>query len=679
MTSSHDRDLQRYAEELQQGILIEAEIEGSEQLRSEVFTQHVIDILIEAGELEEAVPCHHRERGVEVHGYGVDDEDTLNLICTIFAGDTSLSSVAPKDVTTAFRRLLTFWERASEKSYHQQLEESSDAYDMALHVSTVAPSIRRVRLFVITDGTTTAPSLEVEDLAGLEVRRALWDIERLHRLETSGQPREPIAVDFVERFGQPLPCLAAGTGHEDYDAMLAVFPGQWLADIYNEYGARLLELNVRSFLQAAGKVNRGIRDTLRHEPGRFLAYNNGISATASQVEVAELPSGARAIARVRDLQIVNGGQTTASIHRAMVGKVDLADVSVQAKITVVAPENLEQIVPLISRYANSQNKVSEADLTSNDPFHVEIEELSRTIWTPTSADGVRQTKWFYERARGQYRDALSREGTPARQRAWKAAHPPRQKFTKTDLAKYASTWDLRPHDVSRGAQKNFTVFMNELARSQIKPSPQYFQRLVAKMILWKRAEELIRDQNYGGYRANLVAYSLAKLSHATSQRVDLDRIWESQGLDPAHEQAIVDLSGLAWTVLVDKAPPGANITEWAKRERCWEIMRSEPWDVPPGVAATLKVLGREAATSGGTAANGAVSDDPAVIECVELGSDGWFALSNWAKQTNNLQPWQRKLAYDIGIRINRGRPPSTKQAHHGTRILADARERGFTP
>lgn len=679
MASSHDRDLQRYAEELQQGILIEAEIEGSEQLRSEVFTQHVIDILIEAGELEEAVPCHHRDRGVEVHGYGVDDEDTLNLICTIFAGDSSLSSVAPKDVATAFKRLCTFWERAGEKAYHQQLEESSDAYDMALHVGTVAQGIRRVRLFVISDGTTSAPSLEVEDVAGLEVRRAVWDIERLHRLETSGQPREPIAVDFVQRFGEPLPCLGAGTGHEDYDAMLAVFPGQWLAEIYNEYGARLLELNVRSFLQAAGKVNRGIRDTLRHEPGRFLAYNNGISATASRVEFADLPSVGQAIARVRDLQIVNGGQTTASIHRAMVGKVDLADVSVQAKITVVAPENLEQIVPLISRYANSQNKVSEADLTSNDSFHVEIEELSRTIWTPTSTDGVRQTKWFYERARGQYRDALSREGTPARQRAWKAAHPPRQKFTKTDLAKYASTWDLRPHDVSRGAQKNFTVFMNELVKSQIKPSAEYYQRLVAKMILWKRAEELIRDQNYGGYRANLVAYSLAKLSHATSQRVDLDRIWGSQALDAAHEQAIVDLSRLAWKVLVEQAPPGANITEWAKRERCWELMRGEPWEVPPTVAATLKVLGREAATTGGTSSNGAVSDDPAVIECTELGSDGWFALSNWAKQTNNLQPWQRKLAYDIGIRINRGRPPSIKQAHHGARILVDARERGFMP
>lgn len=677
MADTHDSDLSRYAEELHQAILIEAEIEGSEQLRSEVFTQHVIDILIEAGEVEEAVPCHHRDRGIEVHGYGVDDDDTLNLICTLYSGGSNVDKVPRSDVATAFKRLVGFWDRASTKPYHEQLEESSDAYDMALHVNTAAREIRRLHLFVITDGTTSAPRNALVTANGIETRHSVWDIERLCRLETSGQPREPIAIDFLARFGQPLPCLAAGTGAEDYDAMLAVLPGTWLAEIYNEYGPRLLELNVRSFLQATGKVNRGIRDTLRNEPERFLAYNNGISATASAVKFTPNPGGNQAIAQISDLQIVNGGQTSASIHRAFVSRTDLSNVSVQAKITVVAPENLEQIVPLISRYANSQNKVSEADLTSNDPFHVEIEELSRTIWTPASGDGLHQTKWFYERARGQYRDALAREGTPARQKAWKTAHPASQKFTKTDLAKYANTWDLRPYDVSRGAQKNFTIFMGELARSHVKASPEYFKRLIAKAILWKRAERLIHDQQYGGYRANLVAYSLAKLSHATSHRVDLDRIWGEQSLDTAHDQAIVELSQIAWDVLVNQAPPGANITEWAKREQCWNLMRSAPWEVPAGVASTLKTLGRGDDSTGTSPEE--LADDPSVVECLSLGADGWLALSNWAKQTDSLQGWQRKLAYDIGIRINRGRPPSTKQAHHGKRILDESRRLGFSP
>ena len=671
---SEDDGLISYARDLQQGVLLEADVEGAEQMRSEVFTRHLIDVLVEAGELEDAVPCHLRDRGIEVHGYGIDDEDTLNLVATIYRGDVPPASVSRTDVNTAARRLLGLWERCRDQPYHERLEESSEAYDMALHINQSANDIRRVRLFVVSDGRASADRLLVETTDGIEVRRSVWDIERLHRLETSGQQREPIQIDFVERYGSPLPCLTTGKGHKDYDAMLAVFPGEWLADIYHEYGARLLELNVRSFLQATGKVNRGIRDTLRNEPERFLAYNNGISATASEVTLIELPTGGRGIAAMRDLQIVNGGQTTASVHRAQVTKVDLTEVAVQAKVTVVPPERLDEIVPLISRYANSQNKVSEADLRANDPFHVELESLSRTVWTPATGDVLRQTRWFYERARGQYRDALSREGTPARQRTWKASHPTNQRFTKTDVAKFENAWSQLPHEVSRGAQKNFTVFMGLLAQSPVKPTVDYFQRLVAKAILWKRTEQLVTAQEFGGYRANLVAYAIAKLSHATAQRVDLASIWERQGLDSALEQALVDLSHLAWRVLVEMAPPGANITEWAKQEKCWRTMREQSWEVPAALSASFVALGPRTGDNGGAPAS---IDDPVVAKCAAVEPDDWFALSNWAKQTGNLQPWQRKLAFDIGVRIKRGRPPSAKQAQYGARILAEAERLGF--
>ena len=547
---------------------------------------------------------------------------------------------------------------------------------MALHIHRCASAVRRVRLFVITDGRAAAAQLGAEDADGIELRRSVWDIVRLHRLETSGQPQEPIEINFVQRYGEPLACLSVGRGIAAYDAMLTVFPGAWLADIYNEYGPRLLELNVRSFLQAAGKVNRGIRDTLRDEPERFLAYNNGIAATASAVDLVNLPAGGSAIAAMRDLQIVNGGQTTASIHRALVTGIDLSAVSVQAKVTVVDPASLDEIVPLISRFANSQNRVSEADLSANDPFHVEIETLSRTVWTPVSGDTLRQTRWFYERARGQYRDAVNREGTPARRRAWQVTHPPAQRFTKTDLAKFENTWAQLPHDVSRGAQKNFTVFMGTMSRTHSKPGIEDFHRLVAKAILWKRTERIISDQHFGGYRANLVAYAIAKLSHSTGQRVDLARIWEEQALTEAIEAALADLSHVAWEVLVDKAPTGTNITEWAKREQCWKGMRDRPWSVPPALAAELVSPGQASVSP--TASTGSAADDVAVAACLEMEPDGWFAIADWAKQTDSLQPWQRKLAFDIGIRMKRGRPPSAKQAQYGRLIVEEAGRLGFS-
>lgn len=576
-----------FAADLHREIVDRAAVVGAEQMRSEVFTEHLIDLLVEAGELENAIGTFHKARGMEVHGYGIDDGDTLNLIAVRYTASATPESMSRTDVNTAMRRLRTFFERCRDTSYHEELEPSSPAYDMAVAVHRAAPEIRRLRLIVATDARSGAEQLSVHSDDGLEERRIVWDIVRLHRLDASGREREPIEVDFVDRFGAPLPCLPGPAGDDDYRAMLAIIPGAWLAEIYELHGPRLLELNVRSFLQATGKINRGIRDTLRMEPERFLAYNNGISATAASVELVQLDEGGTGIGAIRDLQIVNGGQTTASVHRAMLGKVDLAGVSVQAKITVAGPGRLEQIVPLISRYANSQNKVSEADLSANEPFHVEVEKQSRAAWTPVVDGATRQTHWFYERARGQYRDAVFRAGTPAAQRRYREANPADQRFTKTDLAKYEHAWDQLPQHVSRGAQKNFTTFMASLSDRQVEVDRAYFEELVAKARLWKRTERLVSLQQFGGYRANLVAYAIAKLSHATDQRLDLHGIWERQALTSATEDALVELSYVAWKVLVEEAPTGTNITEWAKRDDCWHLMREAAYSLDASLSAEL--------------------------------------------------------------------------------------------
>lgn len=663
-----------FAEDLRQEVLLNADVEGSELLRPEAFTRRMIETLVEAGELEDALPAYHRDRGVEVAAYGVEDDDTLNLIACDYRGEVPPAAITRTDVHTAMRRLQGMWDRCREQAYHERLEESADAYDMARHIHRASRGIRRIRMILVTDGIAAIEYIEPEESDGIEIRRVVWDIGRLHRLERSGHGREPVAVDFVERFGRPVPCLAAGTPGADYSAYLAVLPGRVLADIYDEYGARLLELNVRSFLQATGKVNRGIRDSLLREPERFLAYNNGISATASEVDIVELPEGGVGLARIRDLQIVNGGQTTASIHRLR--DRDLDHVRVQAKITVISPERLDEVVPLISRYANSQNKVQEADLSSNHPWHVALEGLSRSVWALATGDTMRQTRWFYERARGSYRDAETREGTPARRHAWKQSHPPRQRVTKTDIAKFENTWDQLPHEVSRGAQKNFTVFMSRM-RDRGNPAPEIttFQRLIAKAILFRRAERIVSDQDFGGYRANIVAYTLAKLSHATAQRVDLDAIWEAQSLDAPVEDAIAELSRLAYDVLVDRAPSGANITEWAKRDRCWILLREAPWDVPHLLAEAL--VGRGRAAAGSTAP--ADRRDIALVESMSaVAADHWFAIANWAKETDSLTPWQRRFTYDMGLRVSRGTTLSPKQALQARKVIDTARQGGFT-
>jgi hypothetical protein len=676
-----DRDLVEFAETFRQDLISLAEAEGEEALMPEVFTSTLLDTLVEVGEIEDAEVCYHRDRGVEVSGYGIEDDEILNLFGTLYRGDVPPASTTQTEIETTLRRMRGFWERCRSGPYQAKLEDSGPAFDMALRVHHAADNIRRLRLIVLTDGASRVEHLPPERVNGLEIVPSVWDIQRLHRLSSAGMRREAIEIDFADQHGGAIPCLATRGESGEYGALLAIFPATVLNDIYAEYGPRLLELNVRSFLQARGKVNRGIRDTLTNEPERFLAYNNGISATASDVDLVDMPDGGRGIGRIRHLQIVNGGQTTASIHHAVQReKVDVSRAHVQAKITLVPEDRLDDIVPLISRFANSQNRISEADLTANHPFHVRMEELSRTVWAPATDGTQRQTRWFYERGRGQYADALARERTPARKSAFKQQHPSKQRLQKTDVAKYENTWDQLPHIVSRGAQKSFVEFMQRLEqRGRFEPEIDYFRHLVAKAILFKRAERIVTEQAFGGYRANIVTYSVALISHHTAQRLDLDRIWEHQDIDEPTARTIADLSHQVYAVLTD--PPGAaNVTEYAKRETCWKRVRELSITLPDDLVAELVPVGRPARSVASVGLSGVQPEEQQAIEKVTaVGADGWFALSRWAKQTENLQPWERSLAFSLGKLVRHGRSPSRKQAVQGERILEDAHRLGFRP
>lgn len=664
---------------LHQEVIRAAELDGNESLRSRSFTQLMIDDLTEAGVLEDAEPCYHRSRGVEVSGYGFsDDGGTLDLLVTLYRQAESPDTVGKTEIETAFRRLSAFLDRAL-GDYYISLEEASPAFDMALGIHQSRNGINKVRFFLLTDGLARLEFRPDDRVRGLDASYHIWDARRLYRYVRAGNHREPIHIDLEKDFGGAIPCLTAPTTVVGYTAYLAILPGEVLETIYARYGPRLLELNVRSFLQARGKVNQGIRRTIREQPERFLAYNNGISATARELEFADLGGGSKGIRSISDLQIVNGGQTTASLHHAV--KRDGADVSrvfVQAKITVVNDEDVEKIVPLISRYANSQNKVNDADFSANDPFHVRMEELSRTVWAPATDGTQRQTRWFYERARGQYNDAVARQGTPAQIKRFRLEHPNAQRFTKTDLAKFENTWDQLPHLVSLGAQKNFREFTLRLSqRGRPVPDQLFFQRHAAKAILFRRAERLVSAQNFGGYRANIVTYTLAYLSHATSARIDLDRIWERQDISPGLSDAITMVSQHVHEAIANP-PGGRNVTEWCKKDACWDRIRQLDIRLPPSLQDELADY-----SDGRTRkpVQGIDGDTPEERELIggatRIDAETWFGVSNWAKETSNLAPWQRSLAYSLGKLSYQGREPSRKQARQGLLLLEEAERLGY--
>jgi hypothetical protein len=666
MTTSVDS----FAEDLVEEVI--AWSEANSISTHDAFVEHVLSSLESAGHIADWSIVYYRSRGMEISGYGLNDDlGTLDLFVAQFRQAPLLTKIGTADLTAFAKRAVGFAAKAQE-GLAKHLDKGTEAYDAAQAVADALKTATGVRVFILTNDVSTVRRIR-SSFGDLPVAVEIWDLQRLHRLETSGQLHEPIAVTFAD----PLPCLSTPTTHENYSVFLTIIRGDVLGQIYNDYGTRLLELNVRSFLQLKGAINRGIRETLIHLPERFLAYNNGISATASKVELRDL-GGVSGIRRIHDFQIVNGGQTTASIHSSLMKKEsDLTKVFVQMKLTVVEPQHLQEVVPEISRFSNTQNKVTVVDFSSNDPYHVELEKLTRTLWAPAVAESGQETKWFYERARGQYSDALNRERTPARQRAFKLQYPLKQKFVKTDVAKWLNSWDCKPWMVSRGAEKNFRAFMAELDGATPTNNIDYVRQLLAKGILFRATEKIVTQQSFGGYRANIVTYSIAKLALATGQRLDFERIWRNQYITDATAEALAEISRIA-NKIITQPIGGTHVGEWTKKEACWAHVAKADWTVPAALAAELTPEAQGAKTGSGLKGRtGAAADPEDLARFTAVEAATWFEVAQWARETDSLQPWQRGLAFSLGRIASRGGEPSAKQAKQGVILLDEAMALGF--
>lgn len=493
---ANDKSMDQFYYDFMEEVSVASDMETSGWTKDDFLTSIMLEYLEEAGEVSDPVMCPFRSHGLQLNAYAIDEDcSNLDIFVCLYSDSDSPKSVSQADVDAAIKRAIQLYQKAINDLY-TSFEKDNDTYEFAITVNQQKAQIKTVRICALTNGLVKPIPFKNITMGNAEISFVIWDIDRLYRCVTSGKMRETIEIDFEEKFGVTIPCIENGTS-EKYSVYLAIISGELLAALYDEYRDRLLEKNVRSFLQVKGAVNKGIRDTLRDEPDMFLAYNNGISVTAESVDIVRDENGKPSIRRIRDMQIVNGGQTTASIfnaHKDRKINADLSKVFVQMKLSVItSPEDMDEIVPRISAFANTQNKVQVADFSANDPFHRRVEELSRIIWAPAQG-GMKPVNWFYERARGQYADMLSRETTTLRRKQFKETHPV---FTKTDLAKYENTWDQLPFQVSEGAQKNFRRFTLRLdERKAALPDEKYFQNLVAKAILFRRTEKLVQQQQY---------------------------------------------------------------------------------------------------------------------------------------------------------------------------------------
>lgn len=591
-----EQTAQEFFHDFRQELLAGAEANCNYQLAE--FMEAVAGELVETGFVEGFEFCHFRaQRGMRVDGYWFNDEGALDLFVADFDCRSDLLSLTKTDAEAAFKRAGNFFEASLNKELHRELEVTSPEYGLARQIADRKGGIRRVNYFLLSERALSdrMQSLPDNEVGGVSGSYHIWDISRLQRQRSSRGRKEPLDLNFQEMFGTGISCLPAHLGSEVYRSYLVVMPAAILSALYEKFGARLLEQNVRCFLQARGNVNKGIRATILNEPHMFFAYNNGITATAQDVET-EMSEAGLQIMRIKDLQIVNGGQTTASLfHTRRKDKASLGSIFVQMKLAVIDSQESETVVPRISEYANTQNKVNAADFFSNHPFHIRIEEFSRRIWAPAQQGGQRETKWFYERARGQYADAQVKL-SPAEQRRFKAENPKFQMFTKTELAKFENVWDDHPKWVNLGAQKNFARYAGRIGQEWAKASDCfnefYYRRAIARALIFKATEKMVSVQPWynGGYRANIVAYAIAALSEICKRQrksLDVQKIWNSQSLS----QTLTDALAVAARFVNDDIanPPSgiSNISEWCKKDMCWTRIQNRMQELDSALPAAF--------------------------------------------------------------------------------------------
>lgn len=585
-------DIKKYYQQLCQEITSRqlANEEGDSQ--EQTFTRFFLDLLSEAGETENTTVAYDEKdfgtkKAHKINGYAISDNyETVDLFITIYRTGEEIPVIYKKEIDQAVTRITNFFRKATYNNYEDDVAESSPIFEFAHTLGSyqeLKDNLVRVNAFILTNGEYKGEIPQSTSLNGNKIFYRILDINYL--FQVSEESHVPIERDFDEEKAM-VPCLPASTDNEEYQAYVAIIPGTCLASLYERFGSRLLEQNVRSFLQFNGKINKGIRETIKTEPHMFFAYNNGLAATADHIELDE--SG-HFISRINNLQIVNGGQTTASIYYTQ--KKDKADISriyVQMKISVIKKqEQFSEIVSRISKYANTQNKVNDADFTANNQALIEFEKLSRYILTPMSSDSPLQTFWFFERARGQYKTLRQKEGfTKSRQDAFDKKYPKGQVLTKTDIAKYLNAYEevyegkklvIGPHIVARGNEKNYARFINNnLPENLKKINNVYFEDTIAKAILFKTADKRYGTKasavHIGELKNVTVPYTIALLTRITDGKLDLYKIWKAQQLSPALSDFIFDLM-IQVNEFIIKNSVGSHYIEWAKKEECWDKVK----------------------------------------------------------------------------------------------------------
>lgn len=652
----------------------------------QIFTQYAVDLLAEAGETENVRVAYDenslgRKNQHKINAYSISENyETLDLFVTIYKGTDEITRICKDEIDTAAKRISNFFTKGISKNYVNEIEESSMIFDLAntLNASDILmENLVRVNAIILTDGLYPGDIPASTSIGEFPIHFRTVDLNYLY--DITEKEHIPIEIDF-KKDNFIIPCIISPLKNDQYQSYLAIIPGRALATIYEKYGSRLLEQNVRSFLQFTGKINKGIRETITTEPEMFLAFNNGISATAEFVEVEQLPdNNGYVISKVRDFQIVNGGQTTASIyhtHKKYVrSRID--DIYVQMKLNVVNnKDRFSEIVSRISEYANTQNKIAISDLSSNRPYHISLEKISRTIIAPLQPEKSIRTRWFYERTRGQYKNARLKAGNSlSKRKAFDTATPKSQVINKEELAKYLNSYQeiedgkkllIGPHVVVKGNQKNYKSFIDHNLVENI--DNIYFEDLVAKAILFRTLEKVygVKPNAIGDLRYITVPYALSLFSYLSDYKLDLYKIWLNQVVSIELQATMRELMCLV-EYFIKNSAPGALYGEWAKKAECWTTLK-EAFTSGQYKDIELKIPSGDIQNNSGKSRKRISNSDveksyyeeiEATIKSIQ--PEKWKEIYMYCKDNSDITEYHTNAVHNLGRKLKEGIRPSTRE------------------
>ncbi len=700
-------DIEEFRKQFIDEIRNDASLEGSDP--ESHFIEHILTSLEELGALNDPIPMsveirNNKKQILSFDGYSYDEADgALVLIISEFSNHRDNVQTL---TNTRIDELLSYMQRFIEESVKGNIKNYCDDSDPAINIANefrkkigkgmTASEILRFKFIIISNYTLSkqVKNLKRDDFLDRPVELNVWTLERFYEtfISNSSEILEIYTKDYDI---DGIPCLKAQLGSQSkYDAYLGIVPGEFLAKIYYDYGSKLLQGNVRAFLSFRGYVNKGIRNTIMKEPENFFTFNNGIAIVARSIKFSE--DGSK-IVYFKDLQIINGGQTTAALASAIIkneAPKGMDNLFVPMKLTVLNIEddmseeqiqNYNTLTKEISEYANSQNAVKPADFFSNHAFHIKMEQLSHKVMAPPVGGNPYQTVWFYERSRGKWEQEQMKL-TQTQKDIFKEKNPKDQLITKEKLAKCYNAILMHPDQVCKSSTDNFKIFApyihNIYDNDRDSINEEFFKKCVCSIIIFDRLDKLISKQDWypkGGNKAQITPYTISKLMTLIPKDSDLDwvSIWNKQNLYPALATELLKLAYFTHKYLENKAA-GGLVRSMSRLASTWSDFKEKTYSLSDVfIRSLISKAETRNAEQAARKSHKFNSNIDASLEIFKLGAPYWMNVYDVLNREELLSYGDCDFIRSIAAWIARGSLPTTAQCKRLIKIVEKAEDKGY--